>query len=150
MSNSEYKKWKKALQGFWFEHYIEKILLELKEEGIIQSVFSSVTKEAKKDKQDFEVDLIVYSNFTLRCISVTTIDNDEEAKFKLYEVKARAYQLCGDVNKVAYVNLCPNNEKLLEEYRGVWENKLDDVLIISHDKLKGCKELIKNWVSKES
>lgn len=137
-----------CLKGFWFEDYIASILLDLKNDGIIQEVFSSVEK--KRDKQeDFEVDLMIYNNFSLKCISVTTLEKDEDAKFKLYEVKTRASQLSGDETRTAYINLCEDSDVLSNEYKKTWQQELKDTLIISYNNLPQCKELIKKWVRRE-
>lgn len=148
MSSKNKEAYLECLKGFWFEDYIAEILLELKDEGIIQEVFSSVKK--KRDKQDdFEVDLMIYNNFSLKCISVTTLEKDESAKFKLYEVKTRAGQLSGDETRTAYINLCEDSEVLSNEYKKTWQQDLNDTLIISYNNLSKCKNLIKKWINKE-
>lgn len=147
MNKKEKEIFTKCFMGFWLEHYIASVLLELKEEGLVDNVFSSVKK--KLDKKDvFEVDLMVYNNFSLKCISVTIIETYDEARFKLYEVKTRANQLSGDETKIAYINLCENSDVFSGEYKKMWQEELEDVLIISYNNLANCKELIKNWVNK--
>lgn len=147
MDKHERKQFLYAFKGFWFEYYIADILLQLKEEGVIKEVFSSVVK-SRDDQEDFEVDLMIYNNFTLKCISVTSIEKYELAKFKLYEVKTRASQLAGDETRVAYINMCENSSDLIKEYKEIWTNELDNSLVIAYDNIKFCKELIKEWITK--
>lgn len=148
MNSKNKEEYIKCLKGFWLEEYMTSILLELKEEAIIEEIFSSVKKK-REEQDDFEVDLMVYNNFSLKCISVTTLEKYEDAKFKLYEVKTRADQLAGDETRIAYINICEDNEVLSKEYKKTWQKDLKDTLIISYNNLSDCKELIKKWVNKE-
>lgn len=71
----------------WLEEYILNILIELKEEGIINDVLSNVTKIHTDEHGEFEVDIVAYRKYKLYAISVTSIDTEEAAKSKLYEIR---------------------------------------------------------------
>lgn len=89
----------------WLEEYILNILIELKEEGIIEDVQHSIKKIRSDEEQGvFEVDLVAYRKYKLFAISITSISTQEEAKGKLYEIKQRAKNLAGDEAGICYIN----------------------------------------------
>ncbi|MCY6485469.1 DUF1887 family CARF protein [Clostridium aestuarii] len=139
----------RAFQGIWFEDFIFKILLELKEEGILDDVVGSL-KKIKGDIEEenkFEVDLVAYRKYKLFAISVTSIDKEKDAKSKLYEIRQRSKELAGDETGICYINLCWKVDKLKEEYVNIWDSENPkNTLIIGVDGFKNLKERLKEWI----
>lgn len=133
----------------WFEEYVLKILLELKEEKILLDVVGNVIREKGKkgEEGEFEIDMVVYRNYKLFAISVTAIDTIEEARGKLYEIRQRAKDLAGDEAGMCYITLCWDTEELEQEYKNIWDGfKPKNTLIIGVDKFSNLKEEIKEWI----
>ena len=140
----ELKEVLKSISGFWLEDYVAKICCELKSEGVIKEIFSSVTR-VNEISEDFEVDLVINTEEGIRSISITTVSDEEIGKHKLYEVKIRGKQLGGDESKIAYINFC-NKKDLEKEYRDYWNDNLTDDLIIGYDELSNIKNIIREWI----
>lgn len=140
----ELKEILKSINGFWLEDYVAKICYELKSEGFIKEIFSSVTRVSGMS-EDFEVDIVINTEEGIRSISVTTVSDEEIGKYKLYEVKIRGKQLGGDESKIAYINFC-NKKNLEKEYKDYWNDNLTDDLIIGYDELSNIKNLIRDWI----
>lgn len=136
--------------SIWFEEYVLKILLELKDEKVLLDVVGNVSrKKGRGNKADdkFEIDMVAYRNYKLFAISVTTIDTIEEARGKLYEIRQRAKDLAGDEAGMCYITLCWNTEELEQEYKNIWDGfKPKNTLIIGVDKFSNLKEEIKEWI----
>lgn len=135
------------LAGGWLENILFKILLGWKEKDLIDDVVNSLERKKNIDNHvKFEVDLIVLKNHQLYCISVTTIENYDEAKFKLYEIKARAKSLGGVEAKVAFISFCENSKELKMHYKNIWEDDLRETLIISWDEFNNIEGLLEKWI----
>ncbi|MFX0548663.1 hypothetical protein ACOAKC_04940 [Hathewaya histolytica] len=132
-----------SLSGFWFEDYVFKLLLELKEEGVIEYAVNSLSRE-------YEIDLIAYRRYKMFCISVTSIDTIKEAKSKLYEIKLRANQLGGEETGICYINLCKDSKEFESIYRDIWDNEEPkNTLIICQDRFKDMKDRLRAWIKGE-
>lgn len=134
----------KELNGLWLEKILFYKLGKLKP-NIIDDVVCSLKRN--KNEDEFEVDLIVLKNHRLFCISVTIIENYEDAKFKLFEIKLRASLLAGSEAKVAYVNLCENSNEFIQDYKDTWHDELNDTLIVAWDKLYNVEEVLIQWIT---
>lgn len=129
----------------WLEDYILNILLQLKDEGVIEDVSSNV--EHRKNKQtEFEVDFAAFRKYKLFAISVTSIDKPKEAKGKLYEIKQRAKNLAGDEAGICYINLCWETDELKKQYRNIWDrDNLKNSLILGAQDFHLMKEKLREW-----
>ena len=132
----------------WLEEYILNILIELKEEGIIEDVLSSVEKtEVDEEQGVFEVDLVAYRKYKLFAISVTSFSTQEEAKGKLYEIRQRAKNLAGDEAGICYINLCWETDELKRECRNIWDDEtLENTLILGAQDFSNLKNKLSEWL----
>lgn len=131
----------------WLEEYILNILIELKEEGTIDDVLSNVTKIHTDEHGEFEVDAIAYRKYKLYAISITSIDKEEYAKSKLYEIRQRSRDLAGDEAGICYINLCWNIDSLEKEYKNIWDNFLPkNTLILGASDFSNLKIKLKEWM----
>lgn len=132
----------------WLEEYILNILIELEEEGIIEDVRIKVERiKADGEQGEFEVDLVAYRKYKLFAISVTFINEADNAKGKLYEIKQRAINLAGDEAGVCYINLCWEIEKLKTNYRDIWNNeKLESALVLGVQDFSDLKDKLRGWL----
>lgn len=132
----------------WLEEYILNIFIELKEEGIVEDVLSSVEKtEVDEEQGVFEVDLVAYRKYKLFAISVTSFSTQEEAKGKLYEIRQRAKNLAGDEAGICYINLCWETDELKREYRNIWDDEtLENTLILGAQDFSNLKNKLSEWL----
>ncbi|HHW70909.1 MAG TPA: DUF1887 family protein [Clostridiales bacterium] len=132
----------------WLEEYILNILIELKEEGIIEDVQHSIKKIRSDEEQGvFEVDLVAYRKYKLFAISITSISTQEEAKGKLYEIKQRAKNLAGDEAGICYINLCWDTDELKREYKNIWDDEtLENTLILGVQDFSNLKNELREWL----
>lgn len=132
----------------WLEEYILNILIDLKEDGIVDDVLSSVEKtEIDEEQGKFEVDLVVYRKYKLFAISVTSYSTQEEVKGKLYEIKQRAKNLAGDEAGICYINLCWETDELEREYRNIWDDEtLKNTLILGARDFSNLKNKLRKWI----
>lgn len=122
------------------------ILLELKEEGVIEDVLANIEKKMEKGTLEFEVDFAAYRKYKLYAISVTSIDNPNIAKGKLYEIKQRARNLAGDEAGICYISLCWDTAELEKEYRNIWDREsLKNSLILGAQDFHILKDKLRNW-----
>ena len=142
---------KKILEYFkktkWLEDYVLMILLELEEEGVIEDVQANIEKKLDKSTPEFEVDLAAYRKYKLYAISVTSIDNPNIAKGKLYEIKQRARNLAGDEAGICYISLCWDTAELEKEYRNIWDREsLKNSLILGAQDFHLLKDKLREWL----
>jgi len=131
----------------WLEDYILMILLELKEEGVIEDVLANIEKKMEKGTLEFEVDFAAYRKYKLYAISVTSIDNPNIAKGKLYEIKQRARNLAGDEAGICYISLCWDTAELEKEYRNIWDREsLKNSLILGAQDFHLLKDKLREWL----
>ncbi len=132
----------------WLEEYILNILIELKEEGIIEDVQHSIKKIRSDEEQGvFEVDLVAYRKYKLFAISITFFSTQEEAKGKLYEIKQRAKNLAGDEAGICYINLCWETDELKEKYSNIWDDEtLENTLILGAQDFSNLKNELREWL----
>lgn len=141
-----------AIRGKWFEDYIFKIMLELKDENVIEDVVNSFKLFKKNEKSQeieshCEIDLVAYRKYRLFSISITSEEKECDAKKKLYEIKLRGRQLGGEENKIVFISLCPQSKPLADECRNVWDgDELKNILIIGVDKFKNIKNELKDFI----
>lgn len=131
----------------WLEDYILMILLELKEEGVIEDVLANIEKKGDNSKSEFEVDFAVYRKYKLYAISVTSINDPKMAKGKLYEIKQRARNLAGDEAGICYISLCWETDDLEREYRNIWDKEnLKNSLILGAQDFHVLKDKLRGWL----
>lgn len=146
-----FKKNKDILNYFkktvWLEEYILNILIELKKESIIDDAIANVDKKYdENNKDEFEVDLVAYRRYKLFAISVTSSQDVELAKGKLYEIKQRAKYLAGDEAGVCVINLCWDADPIIHEYENIWDdNSIKNTLILSARDFPYLKDKLKKW-----
>lgn len=133
----------------WLEEYVLNILIELKEEGIIEDVLPNVEKKEIDEEQGvFEVDLVVYRKYKLFAISITSINTpNKKSKRKLYEIKQRAKNLGGDEAGICYINLCWETDELKREYKNIWDDEtLENTLILGAQDFSNLKNELREWL----
>lgn len=145
LNKKKMKKISENLCGKWFEEVIHQILLELKEESIIDDFVSNL--ENKKDKKTtFELDFIAMKDYKLYYLSVSTVDKEKETEFKLYEAKKRVNIISDAESAVAAVTFVEDKDKIINQYMDIWQEKPRSVLITTWSELPKLKEIIKNWI----
>lgn len=135
------------LTGTWFEEIIYQILLELKNEKIIDDFVNNVSRG--KTKSEFEIDFIAMKDYKLYFFSVSTADEVDLTKFKLYEIKQRARILSETEAAVAAITFVDNKDEIIEEYKNIWEEEPKNTCIITYNDLPGMKSIIKQWIMKK-
>jgi len=150
--NKLYEKIIEDTSGKWLEKIILKKLNNFKDEGYIDDVVISQKREnkkRKKDKEEFEVDIIILKNENLYCISVTTSNIYSEVNMKLHEIWYRGKSLGGDGVRLGIISFYDNKKALLEKIKNVWDEEKDienKYLIITLENFIEMDELLRNWL----
>lgn len=127
----------KVFRGDWLEEYILNILNEFKEENLIDEVKHSIERKGAQ----FEIDFVVYKDYKLYGISVTTCDEFDDNLLKLHEIITRGKQFGGEQCDSIYINLYKDEEELRRYALGLRENSdSDKINILCRDKFPCLKE----------
>lgn len=137
----------KPLIGNWFEEVIHKILVDLRDEDIIDDFICNLKKMKKIDKM--EIDFIAMKNYKLYYISVSTVEDMECTKFKLYEIKQRAQILSGTEAAVATITFVQDKKEIIDGYKNIWQEEPKNALMIEWGELDNIKNIISQWVGKK-
>jgi hypothetical protein len=153
-SKEEFDDW---LKGDWLESYVLDCLRQTNEShglglhDVCMNVYATFRPEGSSL---FEVDVIGirgYQLFGISCASVTQRnENDEKAKWKLFEAILRARQIGGDEARVAFVTLLPNSgtdskEGVEREAQRLLQRK-GIVKVFGRTDLDGLEKKLARWI----
>lgn len=155
----EFKLW---LQGVWLEHYVLRILRDLRKKGnlklrdCLQNVQTSISKPHKSEidndseSQDtqFEVDVITIRGYQLFGFSCKTINKKAVLKRALFEAYIRAQQLGGDEARVALV-CCAEDPKGLEKEMAQGMAHKERIKVFGRRHLADLGDCVEQWIESQ-
>lgn len=138
---------KKSLQGMWLEEVVHEILDELKTENVIEDYVCNLKiREEEESDLEMEIDFIAMKDYKLYYFSVSTAEDIEKTKLKLYEVKQRAKILSEVESAVATITFVESKKEIIEGYKNIWQDNPNNLLMITWSDVPKTKELIKEWI----
>lgn len=147
-----YKHINEKLKGFWLE---EITLHILRNASYVDGVASNgKVKMEVKEKNDegsngsiLEVDILILNDHKLFVLSISTADNLELNKKKLYEVKERASSLGGSEVGIGLLTFYDNGKELENVIKEIWENDNNKtVRVFDWYDLPNLEEKFKSWI----
>lgn len=134
------------ITGEWFEEAIHQLLIELKEEQVVDDFISNLSRYKNKAFREMEIDFVAMKNYKMYFFSVSTVESVEKTKFKLYEIKQRAKILSEVESAIATITFVEDREEIIKSYNNIWQEKPKNTLIITWNELPRLKEIIKEWI----
>ncbi len=138
LTNKELKKLQDFIRGNWLEEYIFYYLKENKEEFNITDIAWNI--EAKKEGNDFEVDVLAVCGYKTFLFTCTTATSKGVLKTKAFEGNKRSIQIAGIESHTILV--CLANDKTLKIVKKDTGDK--KFHIIGKEDIENTNNLIQN------